>query len=786
MNMNMMLIHPPLDDPTIPYHSTAYLKGHLLRSGFQNVTLRDLNVEYVNHLLQPDAVSFAFEEGRRKIAAMWREKPLGYQLQEEHYRLLVSLRGEPSAISRAAIELRDPTLFLDFDQYRRNVETISNYMNLLGALSYPSEYNDFSPATRGRFSIGSVQDLLNVELGQRACGPFVRYFEEALVHDSAFSATDLFGISIVYDHQLYHAFQLARMLRRSWPLKRIVFGGTAISQLYKYMKDKSRLKSVFSLCDAIVIGEGETAICEIAASDGDLAGKSFTNTITYSEGKDRLNVPIVRYENVTELGSPEYDHPWNLYLSPERGINYSPTRGCYWNRCTFCDYGLNTDKPTSPWRERKINQVIDDLTKASRDFGVRYVYFAVDVMAPGYLDRLSDAILDSSLDIRWSAELRMERIFSAERTKKMGKAGCVCVSFGMESGNQRVLDLIDKGTKVEYMGATMKNFSAAGIACQLMAFTDFPTETKEEKLATHQFIRDTEPYWSAGGIGTFLLTGTSIIAKNPEKFGIELVEIQGVDSPRAVAYRVNNETEQRLTLTEDSDSSFDNHGDIFPAILGRPWAGGTDSLHSMIYYNAFGKDFFKQHSTKEVPLVQEITKALLLQCSVIVNGEIVSSSVDLAAILNNRKRFLEYLGEQLARPAEPTYSEFRQWAENIEPIVPTPEKESFWIIGMARCVKVDKLVFNVLHQAAQSQTIISDSLACVPKAIHEKLLDYLRALEAKGIISFRLQNRSLRSPESVVEEERRRAAVGKIRPEFRITQASEPVQSGLVTEIQSA
>jgi hypothetical protein len=94
---------------------------------------------------------------------------------------------------------------------------------------------------------------------------------------------------------------------------------------------------------------------------------------------------------------------------------------------------LNTDKPTSPWRERTIAQVINDLQSAKTAFGVNYVYFAVDVMAPGYLERLSDAIVDAGLDIKWAAELRMEKIFSVERAQKMSKVGCVCVPFGMES-----------------------------------------------------------------------------------------------------------------------------------------------------------------------------------------------------------------------------------------------------------------------------------------------------------------------------------------------------------------
>jgi hypothetical protein len=79
-------------------------------------------------------------------------------------------------------------------------------MNLVGALSYPSEYEGFCPVTRGRFSIGSMQDLLNPDLGERTCMPFIRYFNDFIKRDPAFAATDLFGVSIVYDHQLCHAF----------------------------------------------------------------------------------------------------------------------------------------------------------------------------------------------------------------------------------------------------------------------------------------------------------------------------------------------------------------------------------------------------------------------------------------------------------------------------------------------------------------------------------------------------------------------------------------------------
>jgi radical SAM superfamily enzyme YgiQ (UPF0313 family) len=112
------------------------------------------------------------------------------------------------------------------------------------------------------------------------------------------------------------------------------------------LKVKTSVNEFFELCDAIVIGEGETAIYEIMAGGGCFDGtQTFMNTMLYDRNRDQLVFPPIRYESVPLMGTPIYDHPWELYLSPASGINYAPTRGCYWNRCTFCDYGLNTDKP---------------------------------------------------------------------------------------------------------------------------------------------------------------------------------------------------------------------------------------------------------------------------------------------------------------------------------------------------------------------------------------------------------------------------------------------------------
>lgn len=734
--MKITLIHPPLDDPTIPYHSTAYLTGQLRQNGFRDVVMRDLNVEFVNYCLEPGVIEAFYDEGERRLRAYTAGAGLRFQDQEQYYGLRVAPRVDCLELQNALRALRQSETFLDYGSYAANVNRLTAYFGYLGALSYPGDIDSFTLKTRGRFSTYNLSDLLSPDLAARACYPVVRFFEQRLADDPRIAATDLLGISIVYDHQLLYALHLARLFKQRWPEKYVVLGGTAISQLYKYLKDKSLMKMFFTICDGIVIGEGESAICQIAGCREKLSeAADFRNTITYNKKTDDLVLPALSFEDVAELAPPVYEHPWELYLSPVRGINYSPTRGCYWNRCTFCDYGLNADKSTSPWRERPVDQVIRDLKAAQADHDIRFVYLAVDVMAPGYLERFSDALIDSGVDIRWGAEVRLEKIFTPDRCHKLKRSGCIAMSFGMESGSQRILDLIDKGTKLEFMSETMKNFSSAGIAVQLMAFTDFPTETVADKTSTYKFIEDNSAYWAAGGIGQFLLTGTSLIAKNPAKFGVTVVDTQDADVARSIAYNVDSNGERVPARAEEADASFHESRTIFPPLLCRPWAGGTDTLHSMIYYSRYGIRFFKEHPLSAPASSSPGTREAILQCTLGINGTLNESPLELAEIFGNRELFAAYLREKTSIPAEPTYSGLFEWEQSVPAVAPCTTM-TYWLVTPREAVKLSKPVYKVLSLADKQSLTIGQLLHGASQALTDTFIDYFCELQRKGLLFF--------------------------------------------------
>lgn len=733
--MQLTLIHPPFDDPTLPYHSTAYLAGHLRHSGIHQVSTRDLNIEFIDYALEEETILSFYQDAEMRACELNNRTELTFVEQEQLYSMLVTPRIPVADIHRARAVMRNKVAFLNYDNYGESVRTMVGYFGFLGALSYPAEIVGCTQKTRGRYSVFSVADLLDPALGSAVCRPFERYFEQRLVHDPGLLSSDMIGISIIYDHQIFCALHLARLLKRTWPSKRVILGGTAITQSYKYMAQKSQMKHLFSLCDAVVVGEGESAICEIMSS-GDLSGKQhFTNTITYDRQRDELYEPTIRYENVNALGRPHYDYRWDLYLAPERGINYSPTRGCYWNKCTFCDYGLNTDKPTSPWRERSIDKVIADLLVVTQEQGVKYVYFAVDVMSPAYLERISDALIATRLDIRWGAELRMEKVFTAERCQKLKRAGCTCISFGMESGNQRVLDLIDKGTKVEFMAKTMKNVAEAGIAVQLMTFTDFPTETHTEKQATFDFIRNNSEYWAGGGIATFLLTGTSIIARNPERFGLTLIEPQNVDIRRAICYKVNQETNERVALTEECDASFGDPGEIFPVTFDRPWAGGNDTLHSMIYYSAYDRNFFKRVCARHAPPTTQTDFPPNADARIVINGTFLDCPFDLTEVLWNRARFKTYVGQVIQSASEPTAMKFAEWQKGIPVLPQKPETFRFWLSTGKYTVRLSTGLYQILKRCKTQPTTLPQACALLPANLKDKFLQLIRGMVEGGLVS---------------------------------------------------
>jgi anaerobic magnesium-protoporphyrin IX monomethyl ester cyclase len=582
-----LLINTPLTDPTTPYHSIPYLVGATTAAGFHDYFCLDANIESLNYLAEEEQVSSLISYCKNVLVALESKSILNNHEQLLYRFAIKSIGLESDSIIKAIAVMKDPKDFYNYGLYDQAVQVLKRWMDLLSVKGFPGQFSSFLLRMNFPLNLSRLKDITNNEAINRLMCPFLPYFNDLFAECIRNKSWDFIGLSVNYTSQLPFAIWMSKYIRSLSPSSIISVGGTEISDIFKQLRDPNLIWQVFPDCDVIMVGEGETALVKILQAiqrkehlPGDHSGVLLRGDVVKS------TKPVV-YEDVPNLPETKYDiWNWSQYWSPEPVVLYSPTRGCYWNKCTFCDYGLNTDTPTSPSRERPVDKVVDELAVISK-FS-RTIYFAVDAMSPLYLKKLAKALIEKDVNIRWSAELRLERSLKRELAYDLKKAGCVCISFGYESGNQRILDLINKGVQLKEVPQILRQLSEANIGAQMMGFVGFPGETLAEALETFQFLKENRSYWTLAGIGEFGLTPGAIVAKQPSKFGIKKIGFHDQDDViRSLYWSSENDNKTDDKIRNQKINDVINSLNFFKG--DRPFVGGIDSSHSILYFAKFGK-----------------------------------------------------------------------------------------------------------------------------------------------------------------------------------------------------
>jgi len=254
--------------------------------------------------------------------------------------------------------------------------------------------------------------------------------------------SDLIGIT-VNSAEVKECYELADAIRARTRAP-IVMGGYHVT----YMADEA-----LDHCDVVVRGEGEATFAEVASEllegSGTLdrvLGISFQRHGVVVSNPDRPlieNIDLIPDQSLIE-GYADYHRRWIHKLFPV-GALVASSRGCPYN-CTFCSI-IEVYRRTT--RFRSPDAVIEDIRQQTRLTGKPYVFFADDNFTAHVrkCKELLRHIIDARLNIRFSAQVRLEFSKDEEFIRLMQEAGCYMVFIGFESINpQTLLDFQKKQT----------------------------------------------------------------------------------------------------------------------------------------------------------------------------------------------------------------------------------------------------------------------------------------------------------------------------------------------------
>ncbi|MBT4435771.1 radical SAM protein [bacterium] len=287
---------------------------------------------------------------------------------------------------------------------------------------------------------------------------------------------------------------LTRAIRQSSPKIKIVAGGPHAT----FLPHQTLQETPIDFC---VMGEGEETLLLLIQHLEDGA-KEFSEIegLAYKslDGEIIINSERVRVKDLDEMPFPAIHllpplETYKLYLLHHKRSPYmtvASSRGCPY-KCVFCE------TPSGKIvRAHSPEYMVDYQMFLSKKFGVKEVMFLDDTFTINEkrVFKFCDLMIKNNIDMTWYSNAHAN-VRDLDLFKSMKAAGCWIVAVGIESGNQEVIDLLDKGTTKEQMRLTCKGVRDAGIKLKTFFVLGNPGDTPSRIDETIQFAKDLKPHF---------------------------------------------------------------------------------------------------------------------------------------------------------------------------------------------------------------------------------------------------------------------------------------------------
>lgn len=296
---------------------------------------------------------------------------------------------------------------------------------------------------------------------------------------------DIVGISTYSGPQIGSAIETAAFVRQRAPDTLLVWGGV-------HPTITPHQTIMHPLVDVVVKGEGEQTllnIIEAVESSTSLRNVPGLTFIDNGELVDTGNAEFIDLDSLPFL-------PYQL-IKPDRYVHFKEkpsrvyfesSRGCPHN-CGFC---YNEAVHRRKWRYKSVSRVLDELEYIIDTLGVDEIWPSDDnfAVSKARVVEIARGKVERGLGFKWVMSSRFDYSarYDNEFLQLLKESGCDWLTFGGESGSQKILDMICKGISPEKMRETTKLLKASGIICGVNFMAGFPIETTDDLQLTFNLI----------------------------------------------------------------------------------------------------------------------------------------------------------------------------------------------------------------------------------------------------------------------------------------------------------
>jgi len=188
------------------------------------------------------------------------------------------------------------------------------------------------------------------------------------------------------------------------------------------------------------------------------------------------------------IDADQYRSAWKTahgYFS----MNIVASRGCPY-RCNWCAKPIYGDS----FAVRSASSVAEEMRRLKYDFGAEHLWFADDIfgLRARWVRELAAEVEKLDAAVPFKMQSRVD-LMTADNVRALRRTGCAEVWMGAESGSQKILDAMDKGTRVDQIAKARESLRQEGIrACYFLQF-GYPGETWHDIQKTVELVRDTRP-----------------------------------------------------------------------------------------------------------------------------------------------------------------------------------------------------------------------------------------------------------------------------------------------------